>query len=93
MIKIAYIALAMATLGAYFSVKDFLAWPEQRDIIVSNLSVSYVLALGIVGSLSPWLTKKLWPKAPKWAFMFVAIILGVTIVGILKLLGEPMKWG
>jgi len=91
-IKIVYGFLIAGTLGAYFSIKDFLAWPIQRDIITSNITVSYVLALGLVGGLSPWMTKKVWPKAPKWAFVFVAVVLGIMVVGALKLLGEPTRW-
>lgn len=92
MFKVIYAVLLAATVGAYFSVKDFLAWPVQRDIVVSNVTVSYVLGLALVGGISPWLTKKIWPKAPKWAFVFVAGCLGVIVVLTLKLLGEPTRF-
>ncbi len=91
MFKVIYVMLMAATVGAYFSVKDFLAWPVQRDIVTSNITVSYVIGLAIVGGISPWLTKKIWPKAPKWAYIFVAICLGVIVVLTLKLLGEPTR--
>ena len=86
-----YVFLGLLTLGAYFSVKDFLAWPVQRNIVVSNMTVSYVLALLLVGGFSPKITKKLWPNAPKWAFIVVAAIMGLSIVYILKLLGTPTR--
>lgn len=92
MIKALYSLLGVATLASYFSIKDFLAWPVQRDIVVSNVTVSYVLGLALVGGISPWLTKKIWPKAPKWAFIFVAGCLGVIVVLTLKLLGEPTRF-
>jgi len=90
--KVVYALLIGLTLGAYFSVKDFLAWPAQRDIVVSNVTISYILGLGLIGGLSPWLTKKLWPKAPKWGFIFVALALGVIVVLTLKMLGEPTRF-
>lgn len=86
-----YVGLGLLTLGAYFSVKDFLAWPVQRYIVVSNMTVSYVLALILVGGFSPKLTKRLWPNAPKWAFIAIAVILALAIVSILKLLGTPTR--
>lgn len=86
-----YVALGLLSLGAYFSVKDFLTWPIQRDIVVSNVTVSYVLALALVGGLSPRITRRLWPNAPKWAFILVAAVLGIAIVFILSMLGAPTR--
>lgn len=86
-----YVVLGLLTLGAYFSVKDFLAWPVQRYIIVSNMTVSYLLALLLAGGFSPKLTKRLWPNAPKWAFIAVAVVMGLAIVYVLKLLGTPTR--
>lgn len=91
MFKVIYVLLVVLTAGAYFSIKDFLAWPVQRLIVTSNVTVSYVLGLILVGGISPWLTKRIWPKAPKWAYIFVAICLGVIVVLTLKLLGEPTR--
>lgn len=88
---IAYTALGALTVGAYFSVKDFLAWPTHRYIVVSNVTVSYVLALILVGVLSPRITRRIWPKAPKWAFAIVAVGLALAVVGILDLLGAPTR--
>lgn len=90
--KIVYGLIGLATLVSYLSVKDFLAWPPQRFIIISNLTVSYVFALALVGGLSPWVTKRLWPKAPRWAFILVATLSGTAIVCILGVLGEPLRW-
>lgn len=88
---IAYIILGALTIAAYFSVKDFMAWPVQRYIIVSNVTVSYVLGLIIVGALSPRITRRFWPKAPKWMFVVVAVGLGLLVVAVLDLLGAPTR--
>lgn len=88
---IVYVVLGALTVGAYFSVKDFMAWPVQRYIVVSNITVSYVLALILVGILSPRITRRVWPKAPKWASIAVAAVLAIAIVVILGLLGAPTR--
>lgn len=91
MFKVIYIALTALVAVAYLSVRDFLAWPEQRNIVTSNITVSYILGLALVGGISPWLTRRIWPKAPKWAYVFVAVCLGVIVVLTLKMLGEPTR--
>ena len=61
--------------------------PYNDKIIISNLTLNLILVVGLVGALSPRITKKIWPKAPRWAFVITAVILGVVMVYVLKLLG------
>lgn len=89
--KLLYVFLAIASLGAYLSVRDFLARPEPTMITISNLTVNLLIGLGLLGAGSPWLTRKLFPKAPKWTLIGTAIVLGVLAVLLLKLFGMPTR--
>jgi len=87
-----YLCVLVISLLCYFDVKNFLAWPVQRDIVTSNITISYVLGLALVGGLSPWITRRVWPRAPRGTFVFVAVILAILVVLILKLMGEPTRF-
>ena len=84
-----WILVLIATGASYFPAVKLLVieQPYSDKIIISNLTLNLLLLLGVVGALSPKITKKIWPKAPRWAFVITAAILGMAMVFILKLLG------
>ena len=65
--------------------------PYADKIILSNLTLNLLLVLCMVGALSPVITKKLFPRAPKWVFFFVAVVLGILMLLLLKSLGVQTR--
>ena len=84
-----WIVVIVLTVVSYpFAVKYLaIQLPYARMIVISNFTLNLLLILLAVGALSPVLTKKLFPKAPKWLFIPVACVLAVVSVYVLKLLG------
>ena len=70
--------------------------PDARNIVISNLTLNLVLVLLAVGTLSPYITRKLFPKVPKsMFFMVVTIVAAVLAIGcifILKMLGMHTRF-
>ena len=84
-----WILVLVASMISYpFAVKYLaIQLPYARMIVISNFTLNLLLILLAVGALSPMITKKLFPKAPKWLFVPVACVLAVVSVYVLKLLG------
>ena len=84
-----WILVLVASVISYpFAIKYLaIQLPYARLIVVSNFTLNLLLILLAVGALSPMITKRIWPKAPKWLFIPVACVLAVVSVYVLKLLG------
>ena len=84
-----WIIVLVLTVIAYIPAVKYLAiqLPYARNIIISNFTFNLLLVLLAVGALSPLITKKLFPRAPKWLFIPVACVLAVVSVYVLKQLG------
>ena len=84
-----WILVLVASVVSYPLAVKYLAiqLPYARMIVISNFTLNLLLILLAVGALSPMITKKLFPKAPKWLFVPVACVLAVVSVYVLKLLG------
>jgi hypothetical protein len=91
---IVWVVIIVLSSAAYIPVTKLLIIerPYPDKIIISNLTLNLLLLVGLVGALSPKITKKLWPKAPRWAFILTALLLGVVIVFLLKALGMNTKF-
>ncbi len=89
-----YGALAALTILSYGAARDFIIAQEPYDtvIVVSNLTLNYVLFALLVGAFVPSLTRRLLPRVPKWTFIPVAIVVGLLLVVILKVLGVNMRF-
>jgi len=82
------VVIILTTISYSFAVKYLaIQLPYSNTIIISNFTLNLLLVLLAVGALSPMITKKLFPKAPKWLFVPVACVLAVVSVYVLKLLG------
>ena len=62
------------------------------EMVVSTLTLNYALLFVIVGAISPWVTKKLLPRAPKWTSTAVMLVCVSLLLIILTLVGMPMTW-
>ena len=84
-----WVLVIVLTLISYIPAIRHLAiqQPYLDKIIISNLTLNLLVLLLAVGAFSPLITRKLFPKAPKWAFLPVAIVLAVITIFTLKLLG------
>ena len=84
-----WILVLVASVVSYpFAVKYLaIQLPYARMIVISNFTLNLLLILLAVGALSPMITKKLFPKAPKWLFIPVACVLALGCVYLLKILG------
>ena len=89
-----WILVLIASVISYpFAVKYLaIQLPYARNIVISNFTFNLLLVLLAVGALSPLITKKLFPKAPKWLFIPVACVLAVVSVYVLKLLGMHTRF-
>ena len=82
------VILVLSAISYPFAVKYLaIQLPYARTIVISNFTLNLLLVLLAVGALSPMITKKLFPKAPKWLFIPVACVLAVGCVYLLKILG------
>ena len=89
-----WILVLVASVISYpFAVKYLaIQLPYARTIVISNFTLNLLLVLLAVGALSPLLTKRIWPKAPKWLFIPVACVLAVVCVYVLKFLGMRTRF-
>ena len=93
-----WILVIVGTIAAYRYTINNLAiqLPYARNIVISNLTLNLVLVLLAVGTLSPYITRKLFPRVPKSMFFMtvtiVAAILAVACIIILKLLGMHTRF-
>ncbi len=79
---------------SYWSVRNFVVAQEPIDthIVVSNLTLNYVLFVLLVGSLVPRVTRRLFPRAFKRMLVPVAIAMGIVLILILRTLGVEMRF-
>jgi hypothetical protein len=91
---IIWLGVLLLTILSYFPAIKLLAiqHPYGGTITISNLTLNLILLECIVGTLSPKITKKLWPSAPKGGFIIVAVVLGIMIVLVLKMAGMPTRF-
>jgi len=89
-----YSVLAILAGLSYWSIRSFVIAqePSGEAIVVSNLTLNHVIFFLLAGAFSPWLAKKVFPKAPRWLFIPVALVLGVMIIVLLKLVGWETRW-
>ena len=88
-----WIIILVSSILSYPVAVKYLAiqQPYPRHIIISNFTFNLLLILLAIGALSPILTKKLFPRAPKWMFLLVACVLAVVCIYILKILGMQTR--
>ncbi len=91
---IIWLGVLLLTIISYFPVIKLLTiqHPYGGTIIISNLTLNLILLECMVGMLSPRITRKLWPKAPKGGSIIVAVVLGIMIVLVLKMAGMPTRF-
>lgn len=84
----------MLTALSYWTVRDFVIAQGTADeyIVVSNLTLNYVLFALLVGALVPYVTRRLFPKRFKRMLVPVAFVMGVLLILVLRTLGVNMRF-
>lgn len=65
--------------------------PPEAEVVVSNLSLNYVLAFVVVGALGPYISFKIFPKN-KIMPTCITLMMVVCLYFLLKLTGVNMRW-
>lgn len=94
-LHIIYIVLAAAVIVSYSFIKSRLLSQEPYDetVILSNLTLNYVLVVVIVGAIVPkYLKKRYLPKAPTITIVPIAIVVAAVLLIVLKTLGMEMRF-
>jgi len=92
--KVVYAVVALLTGLSYLSVRHVIIaqGPTDTHIVVSSLTLNYVLFALLVGALVPTITRKLFPKRFKTMLAPVAVTAGVLLVLTLRALGVEMRF-
>ena len=93
-IHLIYFVLAVLTGMSYWTVRSFVIAQEPVDthIVVSNLTLNYVMFALLIGSFVPSITRRFFPKRFKLMFIPVALTVGVFLILTLRTLGVEMRF-
>ena len=88
-----YVSLAVVAAIVYWPAREFMKHQEPYGLMwVSNLTVNYILMFMLAGGATPWLTKKLFPRAPKWLqYVTLAIVIMILLMFV-KALGYQTRF-
>jgi len=93
-VVVLYVVLAILTGLSYWLVRSFVIAqePPSDTIVVSNLTLNYVLFALLIGAFVPFVTRRFFSKAYKRMLVPVAIVMGVILILVLRTLGVNMRF-
>ena len=90
-----YAVMIVPVTASYIAIRELLIAqePYDKEVIISNLTLNYVLFALVVGALAPfYLRKKFFPRAPTIVVVPIAIMIGLILILMFKLLGMDMRF-
>ena len=89
-----YVLIALVLGGSYVRVTNYISMQEpSRDLlIISNLTLNYVLIFLLIGAFGTRVPKWLSPEAPYWTGYATALLLGIVLLVVLKFTGMDMRF-
>lgn len=90
-----YFILVAPITAAYFGVREFVIAqePTAEEVVISNLTLNYVLFALVIGALVPYYIKKrFFPKKPTIVIVPIALVVGIFLILLLKLFGMDMRF-
>lgn len=92
--KVVYATTAVLIGLSYWSVRSFVVAqePVDKSIVVSNLTLTLMLFVLLIGACVPTVTRRLFPKKYKVMLVPVAVVMGVCLILLLRTLGVTMRF-
>lgn len=90
-----YLGIAALTALSYITIYDLVIAqePYEKQVIISNLTLNYVLFALLVGAFVPtYIKRRYFAKAPKYYVAPIALVVGILLIVVLRMLGMEMRF-